>query len=224
MKYITCLHSFIFDTDTFASAVANHEAIEIDISLDDNGNPYIGHPLSWYIFHHKSFKEPIRLDTALEMLKHTPNTKVVFDIKQKQAVDSVMSIVNEIGAERCFIHAFASELVLDPEETKKEPQRKHENIPTHTLQRLKAELNVPIIVSARGIDSAADLESRRLWKTLANMRNVIDFFNPGITDSPYDVSELQKKLQAYEIGQTINIDEQQPPKTGKVFCFTNKKI
>jgi hypothetical protein len=147
----------IYHTHTITAAILDEAAgagrsLEIDVAIDANGHPYIGHPFSFY--EHKGLPPPsnLPLEQVLQTLKDT-DTYIVLDCKDVRAVPKIKQIVQTFGHNRCLFHAWVDALQFRPypDSLPIEPHWVHEDIPFNAVKELAALTDVPLMLSCRGL-------------------------------------------------------------------------
>lgn len=153
-KPFVYLHTHIVDEPLLNAAIAAGGSIEIDISVDDHGRIFVGHPLSFYEF--KQLASPNNLDSnhIIEKLEKT-NLIVVIDCKDIRAIDWVYQAIARLGADRVIVHGFVDSLLFKPYRTDYiiEPHWIHEDLPLSALKKLRDDTGVSLLLSSRGLSS-----------------------------------------------------------------------
>ena len=86
--------------------------MDLDVCVDDRGNPYLGHPKEYHEKTREPFFDSMPLWEAVEVLSGS-NIPVIVDCKHFNAWAVVEEVVRQLRPERCLVHSFVSELKFD---------------------------------------------------------------------------------------------------------------
>ena len=205
MNRFVFLHTHELTADLLRRAVESQIPIEVDISIDDAGELYVGHPLSWYDNFHSTRPALVGMQDLATLIKNH-QAQYVVDLKDRSAVDGLIDFVQRLGVPPAYIHLFAEALVMDYHEMFSEPQRFDEDIPDDQIGLLKTELNVPIIVSARRAD---EVDEGRIMAGLERLDHDYDVVNCYAGRDGYgpEVSEYLTR-HGKKILQNVDVDKQ----------------
>jgi hypothetical protein len=108
-KPFVLYHTHIVREKVVKQAINESKSIDLDISIDSEGKQYIGHTAEYYQINGKTRPNCMAFDKAIEMIAkaHIP---VIVDCKHHGAWPIIEEVVGKIGAYRCMVHTFASEL------------------------------------------------------------------------------------------------------------------
>jgi hypothetical protein len=105
-------HTWTVTRELLEQAIRGERSMDLDVCVDDAGNPYLGHPREY----HEKTQEPcfnsMPLEEAVEALARSSIPAIV-DCKHFNAWPVVEQIVRRLHPERCLVHAFVSELKFD---------------------------------------------------------------------------------------------------------------
>lgn len=137
-----------------SSAIEANGSIEIDVSVNEYGELFIGHPTSFYSY--KGLKLPDNLDInyVIEVIEST-KLIVVFDCKDIRALEWIEKTVKRLGPNRVMVHAWIDNLLFKPYEASivEEPHWIHEDLPLSVLKDLYITTGVPLLFSSRGLSN-----------------------------------------------------------------------
>ena len=132
-----------------AQAIKQHRSMDLDVSIDNGGNPYLGHPHEYHAKTGEPFFDSMPLWEAVETLAQS-SIPVIVDCKQCDAWPVVEPIVAHLGPERCLVHCFVSELKFDAGRGQAEPDFLVEWSSLENLRALKQKFpSVTISASAK---------------------------------------------------------------------------
>ena len=154
-KPFVYFHTHVIDQPVLDRALAAGKSLEVDMSMDKNGQIFIGHPLIFYEF--KKLPPPANLpfDQVIRQIKDS-GLYLVLDCKDARALPRAQAIIQDLGSERCLMHAWADALLFKPypKEIEIEPHWKFEDLPLAEILRTKAATGVPLVISTRGLTLA----------------------------------------------------------------------
>lgn len=150
----TYFHTRVLNRDALDLAISTKTSIEIDLSITDQGDIYIGHPLSFYDFFKIPKPNSLKLDLVLEEIRKS-GIFLVLDLKSQLLTDKAIEIVENVGADNCLLHSYANELVFEEniKQTDIEPHWVDENLPLDKIFEVKNKTGVPVVVSCRGLNN-----------------------------------------------------------------------
>ena len=94
--------------------------MDLDVCVDDHGNPYLGHPREYHEKTHEPFFHSMPLWEAVEALAES-NIPVIVDCKHFGAWPVVEDVVRRLRPERCLVHSFVYELKFSDGRSTREP-------------------------------------------------------------------------------------------------------
>lgn len=107
-------HTHSATREAIEQAVASGKSMDLDISLDAEDKPYLGHSLEYHRINGETKPETMPFEAAIDLISSS-TIPVIIDCKQSDAWRAVEAIVRRIGASRVLLHSFASELKFDYE-------------------------------------------------------------------------------------------------------------
>lgn len=107
-------HTHSATREAIEHAIASGKSMDLDICVDEVGSPYLGHSKEYYEKSGETQPETMTFWEAIETISRA-NIPVIIDCKHYDAWPIVERVINQIGAHRCLVHSFASELKFDYE-------------------------------------------------------------------------------------------------------------
>lgn len=98
--------------EAIRKAVDEGKSMDLDICVDDFGNPYLGHSKEYYEKSGEIQPETMPFWKAIELVSKA-NIPVIVDCKHYDAWFVVEEVIGKIGVHRCMVHCFASEFKFD---------------------------------------------------------------------------------------------------------------
>lgn len=111
-KPFVLYHTHAVVQKTLDQAISKNKSMDLDVSIDDNGKPYLGHSQEYYKKSDQKQPSTMPLRKAVKIISKA-NTPVIVDCKHNKAWSIVEKVISEIGPYRCMIHSFVSELKFD---------------------------------------------------------------------------------------------------------------
>jgi hypothetical protein len=113
-KPFVLFHTHSATRDVIESAISSGKSMDLDISIDDSGNPYLGHSKEYY---EKSGEtQPVTMSFAEAIkLVSKASIPVIVDCKHYDAWPIVENVISQIGVHKCLVHSSATELKFDYE-------------------------------------------------------------------------------------------------------------
>lgn len=214
------LHTHAITPRVLDDAIKSSASIEIDVSIDNEGNPFIGHPLSFYEYKKLAPPANLPIDDVIARLQKT-NLYVVMDCKDVRAIPWVKQTTNVIGRDRSIFHAWSDSLLFKPYDTNAaiEPHWIHEDLPQSVIQKLYEDTHIPILLSARGLthDYINDNYQNVLQRILAATRPACAAIHFNLPGGQAPSMEIMNELLAHGILTLLNIDIVPPGKRPEVF-------
>ena len=202
-------HTLLFNKNILDLAVKSGKSIEIDISMDKNGNAYIGHPLEFYKF--KQIIPPpnnLPIETIVNKAKEA-GLFLVLDCKDVRALPLVARIIEQYGVENCLFHSWIKEFRFYPyaPEITIEPHWDYEDLPLNDVLKLKQTTGVPAVSSTRGLTKNRLMNEPDIVDSIISIANgKIDAFNFNLPDYEAPPKHMLDKLLSYDILTWLNID------------------
>lgn len=117
---VVLFHTWTVTRELLAQAIRQKRSMDLDVCIDDRGDPYLGHPKEYHEKTREPFFESMPLWEAVESLGDS-NIPVIVDCKHFDAWAVVEEVVRQLQPERCLVHSFVSELKFDAGRTPGEP-------------------------------------------------------------------------------------------------------
>lgn len=210
-KPLVYLHTHEITQSILDRVLATGVALELDISVSDTGNLYIGHPLQMYKFKHLPNPNNLPLDKVIHECKKA-DIFLMFDVKDVRALPEVKDIIARYGAHRCILHACVEELVFRPFSKKLiiEPHWNDEQLPVDKVLAVKKATGVPVALCSRGISEEAiarNSEEAITQKILAVVKDNAEVFVPSFPSGEAVPLSLMQTLLDSGILSLFNVDK-----------------
>jgi len=173
--------------------------MDLDVCVDDNGAPYLGHSREFHEKTYSPFFDSMPLWEAVELIAHS-TIPVIVDCKHHAAWRVVEEVVARIGQERCLVHSFVSELKFDASRFEGEPDFQTEWSPMETLRSFKERFPlVTTTASAKWLPFDV-LLSERHRALLSRIRqllkdNLVDTVCVNVRDDTFSDNSLRYFLE-----------------------------
>lgn len=168
-------------------AVEKNKSVHLDVCVDSNKKPYIGHSEEYYEKSGEKMKESISLNKALDLLSKS-TIPVIVDCKHYNAWVLIGDVVEKLGQERCLVNTFVDELKFNYNSI--EPDYLSEWSDVSKLEWIKGKYPlVTTVASAKGLPT--DLSLGNYSELLSNIRtflvsNNIDDVSLNVSSGLYD--------------------------------------
>ncbi|MBU3965442.1 hypothetical protein KKG29_02995 [Patescibacteria group bacterium] len=113
-KSFVLFHTHSATHEAIKHAIMSGKSMDLDICVDDLGNPYLGHSKEYYEKSGETQPETMAFWEAIELVSKA-GIPVIVDCKHYDAWPIVEKVIDKIGAHRCLVHSFATELKFDYE-------------------------------------------------------------------------------------------------------------
>lgn len=133
---VVLFHTWTVTRELLAQAIREKRSMDLDVCVDDRGNPYLGHPKEYHEKTQEPFFNSMPLWEAVEKLAHS-SIPLIVDCKHFSAWPVVEDIVRQLGPERCLVHSFVSELKFEAGRSPGEPDFLTEWSSIESLRLLK---------------------------------------------------------------------------------------
>jgi hypothetical protein len=133
---LVLFHTHSVSRELLARAISEAKSMDLDVCVDVEGNPYLGHSAEYYEKSGEARLESVPLDEAVDALARSA-IPVIVDCKRPEAWPAVKEVVARIGAKRCLVHCFVSEFKFDYSRKEGEPDFTSEWSPIEALSSLK---------------------------------------------------------------------------------------
>lgn len=111
-KAFVLFHTHSATEKAIRQAIDRGKSMDLDVCVDDLGNPYLGHSKEYYEKSGEIRPESMPFAKAIELVSGA-NIPVIVDCKHYDAWPFVEEAIGKIGAHRCMVHSFVSELKFD---------------------------------------------------------------------------------------------------------------
>jgi hypothetical protein len=109
---VVLFHTWTVTRELLSQAIHEKRSMDLDVCIDDQGHPYLGHPKEYHEKIHEPFFDSMPLWEAVEALADS-NIPVIVDCKHCAAWPLVEEVVKQLRPERSLVHSFVSELKFD---------------------------------------------------------------------------------------------------------------
>lgn len=109
---VVLFHTWTVTRELLWQAIHEKRSMDLDVCVDDQGNPYLGHPKEYHEKTHEAFFDSMPLWEAVEALADS-NIPVIVDCKHFGAWSVVEDVVRQLRPDRCLVHSFVSELKFE---------------------------------------------------------------------------------------------------------------
>jgi hypothetical protein len=109
---VVLFHKWTVTREMLGQAIREKRSMDLDVCVDDRGDPYLGHPKEYHEKTHGPFFDSMPLWEAVEALADS-NMPVIVDCKHFGAWPVVEEVVRQLRPERCLVHSFVSDLKFD---------------------------------------------------------------------------------------------------------------
>ena len=148
-RTVVLFHTWTVTRELLTQAIQENRSMDLDVCVDERGNPYLGHPKEYHDKTHEPFFNSLPLWEAVECLARS-NIPVIVDCKHVAAWPVLERVVTRLRPERCLVHSFVSELKFDASRADGEPDFVCEWSPIENLRELKKKFpSITASVSAK---------------------------------------------------------------------------
>lgn len=204
------LHMHKINDELLSAAIKANGSIEIDVSVDESGELFIGHPHSFYEYKNLDLPDNLPLDFVIDAIQDT-NLIVVIDCKDVRAVDWIRKTIARLGVHRVIVHAWVDTLLFKPYDVTLdiEPNWIYEDLPLNVLEKLHEDTDVSIIISSRGLSNAyiAAHYDHVIEMILLSTKNTSAAMNLNLPNNEVPSRKLTAELMKSKILTLQNIDK-----------------
>lgn len=111
-KPFVLFHTHSATRQVIEHAIMSGKSMDLDICVDESGNPYLGHSKEYYEKSGEIQPKTMPFWEAIELVSKA-SIPVIVDCKHYDAWPVVEKVISQIGAHRCLVHSFAAELKFD---------------------------------------------------------------------------------------------------------------
>ncbi len=135
---VVLFHTWTVTRELLGQAIREQRSMDLDVCVDDRGDPYLGHPKEYHEKTREPFFDSMPLWEAVEALGDS-NIPVIVDCKHFDAWAVVEEVVRQLRPERCLVHSFVFELKFDAGRIPGEPDFLTEWSSIECLRAIKRE-------------------------------------------------------------------------------------
>jgi hypothetical protein len=135
-KPFTLFHTWTVSETLLQCAIDEHKSMDLDVCIDDGGNPYLGHSRE---YHEKSGEPYFKSLPIWDVVDRIANSDIValIDCKHNGAWPVIENVIDKIGPERCIVDSYVSEFKFGHGRGESEPDFITEWSPIAKLLELK---------------------------------------------------------------------------------------
>ncbi len=219
-KPFVLFHTYSVTKNVLQKAIYEGRSMDLDVCIDDSGEAYLGHSKEYHDKSGDPWKENMPIWDAVGMIADS-DIPVIVDCKHFDAWQFTEEAVNKIGAEKCLVHAYASELKFDYGRGIDEPDFLSEWSPIEKLKIIKSKFpSVSTCVSCRWLPDDLLLSDeysgvlKQIKRTLKE--NEIDTLCLNIPNETYSDRSIQLFLEEGIIPH-IGIDHIDATKLSRIY-------
>lgn len=169
-KPFVLFHTHSATREAIEHAIASGKSMDLDICVDDAGNPYLGHSQEYYEKSGETQPATMPFDEAIEVVSKS-NIPVIVDCKHHDAWPVVEQVISKFGAYRCLVHSFVNELKFDYEHNDHDYLTEWSSI--QKLTEIKRAFPAATITASCKFLPSDLLESEQCWNVLEGIRKTL---------------------------------------------------
>ncbi len=213
-------HTHIVNEENLQHAIAEEKSMDLDVSIDDEGNPYLGHSPEYHRKSGEPYFDSVPLWRAVDLISKS-NIAVMVDCKHYDAWPVIEEIVEKIGPERCRVGSYVSELKFEHSRGGEEPDYLTDWSPAEKLRLLKEKYPaVTTVVYARWLPNDL-LVSGEYKKLIEHVRDVVSTHHVDSVslNIPYETvtNEWLRYFRIKNIIPAINVNNIDTTKLTEVY-------
>lgn len=215
-------HTHVIDRKVLDAAVTAKKSLEVDISITDEGEIYVGHPLS----HYRSAGLPPPNNLPLDVVLHEMKAAglfLVLDCKDVKVLPKAREIIEDYGPDNALYHSWSDALTLNPylkawDTT--QPNWPGEELPHTEILKLRQATGVPMTLSChRGLtrerlNTDGDVIADRIAEILDGNAEGVSFTMPKDQLAPVKVMQ---KLLEHKILTNFSVDIVPPEERPSIY-------
>ncbi len=132
----TFFHTWTVTRELLGEAIKQEKSMDLDVCVDDEGNPYLGHAQEYHEKSGEPYFESMPLWEAVDWISRS-DIVVLVDCKHYEAWPVIDEVVARVGPERCRVDSYVSELKFGHSRKDGEPDFLAEWSPIEKLRLLK---------------------------------------------------------------------------------------
>ena len=113
-KSFILFHTHSATREAIEHAINSNKSMDLDVCVDESENPYLGHSKEYYEKSGETQPETMPFWDAIELVSKA-SIPVIVDCKHYEAWPVVEKVISQIGAHRCLVHSFSTELKFNYE-------------------------------------------------------------------------------------------------------------
>lgn len=204
-------HAHTITDGILDTAIREERSIDLDISVGNEGAPYLGHSASHYEKNNISTYDSAPLEHALSLLEDS-SIPVHLDCKEHGAFTAVLDAAERLGADRCIINSFVNELnFLTPTNSHMWGTYIEEDwMPIEILREAKKRFpEITVQASGEGVTSESLLEDdgKILQEIIHILGTDIDSVHLNIPSVEFVSKEVISAINDAGILYQLNIDD-----------------
>lgn len=217
-KPFILFHTHSATQEAIEHAITSGKSMDLDICVDESGNPYLGHSKEYYEKSGEIQPKTMPFWEAIELVSKT-GIPVIVDCKHYDAWPVVEKVISKIGAHRCLVHSFATELKFDYEHN--DHDYLTEWSPIKKLTEIKNKFPLATITASCKFLPNDLLQSAQYEKLLSDIRktlkdNRIDTICLNVSDNTMSDKILEFFLKE-KILPHVGIDKIDTSKLSKLY-------
>jgi hypothetical protein len=130
-------HTWTVTRDLLRQAIDEGKSMDLDVCVDDQGNPYLGHSKEYHEKSGDPWYDTMPLWEAVDMIAKS-TIPVMVDCKHYDAWPVVEEVVRKIGPERCLVATFIPQFKFNYSRKDGEPDFITEWSPVERLKLIKS--------------------------------------------------------------------------------------
>lgn len=220
-------HTWTVTRSLLAQAIKENRSLDLDVNVDEAGNPYLGHPKEYHIKTGEPFFDSMPLWEAVDALARS-SIPVIVDCKQFDAWPVVDEIVRKLRPERCLVHSFVSELKFDASRAQGEPDFAVEWSSLKNLRELKQKFpSVTTSASAKWLPADVLLSEKydALLVRIATLlkEHTVDTICLNVPDSTFSDRVLRLFLEGGILAH-VGIDHVESARLSEVYIGETDRL
>jgi hypothetical protein len=224
---LVLFHAWTVTRPLLAQAIRENRSMDLDVSIAEDGNPYLGHPKEYHVKTGEPFFDSIPLWEAIQELARS-SIPVIVDCKQFDAWPVIDEIVGQLRPERCLVHSFVSELKFQAGREQGEPDFLVEWSSLSNLRALKQRFpSVTTSASAKWLPADVLLSEKydALLDRIATAlkEHTVDTICLNVPDSTFSDRALRLFLKNGILAH-VGIDRSEPAQLSEVFIGETDRL
>lgn len=203
-------HAHVINDDILDTGIREERSMDLDISVDSKGSPYLGHTSSYYEKNNISSYDSAQLEHALSLLENS-SIPVHLDCKESGAFATVLDAAERLGPGRCIVNSFVNELdfITSANSHMWKAHVKEDYMPIETLRGAKKRFSeITIQASGEGVtvESLLEDDGKILHEIIDVLGTDIDSVNLNIPPAEIVPKEVISAINDAGILYHVNMD------------------